>query len=235
LPYFNGAIEPLSTNVAVTANPVAAYIYRGNIYSNKGNYDRAIADYDQVIQLKPDDADAYISRGVAYGHKGNYDRAIADYDKAIQLKPGDTAAYYYRGTAHAHKGDYDEAITDYTRTIELAPNYAPAYNGLCWYGSLTGKAEKVRQDSPPQPSASWPGWAVSRTASAKCCRATLPPVECLLIPGRKGLSQLTGRASRVCLAPNREEEIRVEVHHWRIFRAARRGPFVVFRTKHEVF
>ena len=54
---------------------------------NKGDYDRAIADYDRAIQLKPDYADAYVGRGVAYGEKGDYDRAIADFDRAIQLKP----------------------------------------------------------------------------------------------------------------------------------------------------
>ena len=35
----------------------------GIAYGDKGDYDRAIADYDQAIQLKPDFVDAYNNRG----------------------------------------------------------------------------------------------------------------------------------------------------------------------------
>ena len=51
---------------------------RESLIADKGDYDRAIADFDQAIQLKPDYADAYYNRGIAYHDKGDYDRAIAD-------------------------------------------------------------------------------------------------------------------------------------------------------------
>ncbi|MEE8223247.1 MAG: tetratricopeptide repeat protein, partial [Alphaproteobacteria bacterium] len=57
------------------------------ISQNEGLYDRAIAEYDQAIKLKPDYAKAYYNRGVAYMSKGLYDRAIEDYDTAIRLRP----------------------------------------------------------------------------------------------------------------------------------------------------
>jgi len=50
-------------------------------------YDKAIADYDEVIRLDPKDVFAYIYRGCAYERKGDYDKAIADYDEAIRLDP----------------------------------------------------------------------------------------------------------------------------------------------------
>ena len=45
-----------------------AYFSRGMGYYNKGDYDRAIADYDKSIRLKPDDA------GPSFGHHGRVDR-----------------------------------------------------------------------------------------------------------------------------------------------------------------
>ena len=90
--------------------------------THKGDYDRAIADFDRAIQLKPDDAVAYANRGWAYDDKGDYDRAIADFDRAIQLKPDYADAYAGRGWAYA-KGDYDRAIADYDRAIQLKPDY----------------------------------------------------------------------------------------------------------------
>jgi tetratricopeptide (TPR) repeat protein len=100
----------------------AAYIDRGNGYQDSGEYDRAIQDYDQAIDLAPDSALAYYDRANAYDSKGEYDRAIADYDLVIQLAPeGDHVyyAYYGRGYAYSAKGEYDRAIKDYDRAIRL--------------------------------------------------------------------------------------------------------------------
>ena len=65
---------------------VDVYLNRGDAFLGKGNYDRAIRDYDKAIELKPDFAVAYSNRGVAYAKKGDYPRAVVDYDKAIELK-----------------------------------------------------------------------------------------------------------------------------------------------------
>ncbi len=99
----------------------------GNAYLDRGAYDRAIADYDKAIQLKPDYAEAYSSRGAAYYYKGDYDRAIANYDQAIQLKPDYAEAYSNRGAAYRGQGNYDRALADYDKAIQLKPDYAKAY------------------------------------------------------------------------------------------------------------
>jgi Flp pilus assembly protein TadD len=58
---------------------------------NKPHNDRAIADYNRAIELKPDHASAYNYRGLAYSAKGDNDQAIADYNRAAELftDPGD--------------------------------------------------------------------------------------------------------------------------------------------------
>jgi tetratricopeptide (TPR) repeat protein len=106
----------------------AAYINRGAAYNNKGDYDRAIADFAKAIALDPKAAIAYYNRGNAYNGKGDYDRAIADYTKAIALDPQDASAYFNRGLAYKHKGDLDHAIADYTKVIALDPDSVIAYN-----------------------------------------------------------------------------------------------------------
>ena len=59
------------------------YYDRGIAYGVQGAFDPAIADFTEVIALKPDFAMAYYSRGLGYAHKGLYDQAIADFTKAI--------------------------------------------------------------------------------------------------------------------------------------------------------
>src|SRR5262245_51729587 len=84
------------------ANRAIAYAYR---FGHRPDYDRALADFDKAIQLKPDYADAYNNRGEAYLDKGDKERAFADFDKAIQLKPDYADAYNNRGKAYFYKGD----------------------------------------------------------------------------------------------------------------------------------
>ena len=109
-------------------NLAKAYYNRGIAYEKKGEYDRAIADYDTAIKLNPKNATAYNNRGIAYSKKGEYDRAIADYDTAIKLNPNYAMTYSNRGVAYDGKGQYDRAIADYDMAIKLNPKYARAYN-----------------------------------------------------------------------------------------------------------
>ncbi len=107
-----------------------AYYNRGFAYQNKGEYDRAIADYDQALRLDPKYAHAYNNRGGAYQDKGEYDRAIADYEQALRLDPKYAYAYYNRGGAYQDKGEYDRAIADYEQVIRLDPRNSSYFRAL---------------------------------------------------------------------------------------------------------
>jgi tetratricopeptide (TPR) repeat protein len=53
------------------------YSNRGVAQYHKGDYDRAIRDFDAALALNPEDAETYYSRGLAYRHKGDYEQAIS--------------------------------------------------------------------------------------------------------------------------------------------------------------
>ena len=63
----------------------AAYYNRGIVKKNLGDYQGAIADFNQAIQLKPDYANAYNNRGVAKSNLGDKQGAIADFNQAAQF------------------------------------------------------------------------------------------------------------------------------------------------------
>jgi tetratricopeptide (TPR) repeat protein len=107
----------------ISRNPkdAASYHHRAEIYRfPKGDYDRAISDFSQAIQLKPKYTTAYDGRAQAYLDKGDYDHAISDYDQAIRLSPN-WARYSMRGLSYRDKGDYDRAISDFGQAIRLNP------------------------------------------------------------------------------------------------------------------
>jgi tetratricopeptide (TPR) repeat protein len=95
------------------------YELRGFTWDDKGDYDKAIADYTKAIEIDPKNSYAYINRGVDWYDKGDYDRAIADYTRAIEIDPKNSDAYYNRSLAWDKKGDDDKAKDDYAKAIEL--------------------------------------------------------------------------------------------------------------------
>src|SRR6516162_9965070 len=98
---------------------VIAYNNRGNAFSAKGEYDRAIQDYDQSIKLNPDYYRAFNNRGVAYQKKGEYQRAILDYDEAIRLKPTLEAVWNGRCWSRAIVGELQAALADCNEALRL--------------------------------------------------------------------------------------------------------------------
>ncbi|MDR2702305.1 MAG: tetratricopeptide repeat protein [Spirochaetaceae bacterium] len=80
-----------------------AFKKRGNAYLDNGDFDEAIADFEELIRLnKKYNQDnnaanvglgrAYMERGVAYYKKGKSEEAIADWNKVFIYKPDDPNA-----------------------------------------------------------------------------------------------------------------------------------------------
>jgi tetratricopeptide (TPR) repeat protein len=63
-----------------------AYFHRGLAKANFGQYQDAIADYDQALQLKHDYAHAYVNRGLAKDNLGQYQGSFADLQAAAALE-----------------------------------------------------------------------------------------------------------------------------------------------------
>jgi len=89
-----------------------AYNNRGNAYTAKGDYDRAIQDFDQSIKLNQTYPKPFNNRGVAYLRKGEYDLAINAFDEAIKLNPNYGEAFANRAGAYLKKNEYDRAARD---------------------------------------------------------------------------------------------------------------------------
>ena len=133
---------------------MAAFGIRGDAYQKKGDFDRAISDYGEVIKLDSEKAAAFNNRGDAYQEKGDFDRAISDYDEAIKIgfkfDSEKAATFNNRGNAYQEKGDFDRAISDYDEAIKIDPNLTRAFhNRALAYGRRDAQAseKKYREES----------------------------------------------------------------------------------------
>src|ERR1700722_18813971 len=107
---------------------------RGNAWYSKGEYDRAIADFDEAIRLDPKGPFPYNGRGNAWASKVEYGRAIADFDESIRLQPKNSSSRNNRGLAWKETREFDRAIADFNDAIRLAPKWPVAYSnrGEVW-------------------------------------------------------------------------------------------------------
>jgi tetratricopeptide (TPR) repeat protein len=126
-------------------SPAAAFHNRGIAWADKGELDRAIADYSEAIRIDPKLADAYHNRGNLWKEIGQYDRGIADLDEAIRLHP-DALGYNSRGFIWTKKGEYDRAIADFSDAIRHDPRFANPYTnrGEAW--RLKGDLDRALVD-----------------------------------------------------------------------------------------
>lgn len=69
------------------------YNNRGIAFGEKGQYDQAISDFNQAIEINPRYNRAYNNRGIVYRLRGQYNQAISDFNKAIAINPLDAEAY----------------------------------------------------------------------------------------------------------------------------------------------
>ena len=134
---------------AINLAPADVYHYyntRGNFYLAKEDYDRALADYNQSLRLRPDNAYAWNNAGVARRAKGDYDKAIENLTRAIALDPAYPNAYDSRARVWADKHNYDRALADYAKAIQVDPKSLDAYLGRATVWEAKGEYHKARAD-----------------------------------------------------------------------------------------
>ena len=89
-------------------NLARAYFNRGRAWSDRGEYARAMQDFDEAIKLDPNYPDALNSRALAWRGLGQDARAMADFDLAIKLDPEYAIALFNRGLTEQALGAADD-------------------------------------------------------------------------------------------------------------------------------
>ncbi|MFN6527968.1 tetratricopeptide repeat protein [Nostoc sp. ChiSLP03a] len=106
------------------------YFSRANLYSDRGDYRRAITDYNEVLRLNPKSAVAYALRGLAYQRQGKTKVAISDFNQAARVDPNNAIAYFARGLSYHIQEDYQGALAAYEKATVQDAKLLAAVNNL---------------------------------------------------------------------------------------------------------
>jgi tetratricopeptide (TPR) repeat protein len=88
------------------------YLDRGNYLLADGQIGDAIANFDHVISLDPNQWRAYVGRARALVRKGDFQKAIDDATSALKIEQNENA-YAVRADAYRKFHQYPEALADY--------------------------------------------------------------------------------------------------------------------------
>lgn len=94
------------------------FALRADLYTQQGDLDAAIADYDSIIALNPS-ASGYASRGLLRLNQDNYEAALSDMNEAIALSENEPVLYFYRAFIRARMMDDPAAASDLLRFVAL--------------------------------------------------------------------------------------------------------------------
>lgn len=121
----------------------AAFRARGGTYRSRGEYEKAIADYNEAIRLDPAEATARNGRAMAYMELERWKEALADLNEAIRLDPNSDAAYHNRGSVYEHLEQPKRALADYDKSLQINAQGVVTWNNLgALYGTL-GQYDKA--------------------------------------------------------------------------------------------
>lgn len=127
----NDKLELISRIIRDTPVETFAYFVRGGIHYEKGEYRRALTDFNAVTEAASDYAPGYMMQGMSLYGLGDTKNAIIKLSKAIKIDPNYSDAINNRGIAYMTLSQYKIAITEFTKAIEINPNNPSYFSNRC--------------------------------------------------------------------------------------------------------
>src|SRR6185436_3015467 len=107
---------------------VPAWKNRGSVLLDLKRHDEALANYDHLIALNPNDPEPFNDRGLVLHELRRVAEAVADFDRAIALRPGYALAFFNRSISLNDVRNFPEALASLDQAIALKPGYAAAFH-----------------------------------------------------------------------------------------------------------
>src|SRR5260370_14010170 len=119
-------------------------IKAGEAYAQRGEFQRAGAEWDKLVQLEPGERNTYLEVATVYWDYYQFDQAIRVF-KDLRNSTGDQSIYAYRlGAVYEGKGNIDAAIAEYVKVLpEPGEGRDTVAKRLAQLSRRSGLAEKI--------------------------------------------------------------------------------------------
>ena len=117
---------------AIEKNPQLglAYLGRGEIYKQTGDYQAAANDFEKATKLEPYNFNAHYQLGLMYQYLKKFAEAIQSYQKAVEIRPMDADANMNLALVYSQTGDPLHGLRYAQQAVNGAQDSAMAHANL---------------------------------------------------------------------------------------------------------
>ncbi len=91
-------------------------------YFDQGEYQKAIAEYDEYLEYNPRHIQSLYNRGRAYEELGDFDKSLTNYQEILELDPTNANANLSIGKFHFRNEDYEDAAFYFDKAAKVLRN-----------------------------------------------------------------------------------------------------------------
>ena len=115
----------------------------GSALADKGEFDRAIAEFREALRLEPDSASAHENLGLALASHQAPEEAVVHLRRSVQLDPGSGRAHYALAGILLAAGQYEGAIDELRASLRVMPDSVEIHDGLGIVLASQGKLDEA--------------------------------------------------------------------------------------------
>jgi tetratricopeptide (TPR) repeat protein len=124
-------LDELAARSRNDSDSSADWWYRNGLNSLwLGNYEGALASFENAVNKNPDRAEAWIQVGYCKVKQGRNVEAVRAYRQALKLRPNSVEAHNKLGDAFYYLSNFREAIKSYEQAARLRPDLPEAFYNL---------------------------------------------------------------------------------------------------------
>ncbi len=109
---YNKAMDEYATAIKLSPDYIEYYIDRAQVYFEHSEYEKAEADYNQVLQRNEGEVRALAGLGRNHLAQKNHEQAEIILNKLVKLDPEYATGFYYRAILFKEKKEFNKAIDD---------------------------------------------------------------------------------------------------------------------------
>lgn len=123
---YNQAIDTLTKAINVKWQP-QLLVDRALLSANVGDYERALKDFNTVIEKHPQNEKILTLKGDVLCITGRLTEARQEYNRILTIDPTNVEVLLKRADIYYSMKQYSDAYTDYSQTLRLDPMLTAAY------------------------------------------------------------------------------------------------------------
>lgn len=120
-----------------------AHNFRGIIYTNLGDENAALAEFNEAVRLDPYFSGAYSNRANIYSKRGDDVRAVQSYLAALRFSPKNAMAHNNYAWHLARRGEFDKAAKYIVAAEALGDGFQALYDTQGHVFMMLGRTEEA--------------------------------------------------------------------------------------------